>query len=182
MIIVKQIGKSVHSATIVIYLSACSILLCVPLSLILERNDYSQLSDASVSSCLALLGVGFFGFAGQVLMNKSIQISNPGSVTQINYTQIFFAFLWGLVLHQSTNIFSIIGAVLISLTTISNMLYHAYKLLASTIVQTSTSPGLTSVNMVQLPATERVEVEDNLLAQSKEDEDDDNDDNLPAAK
>ena len=95
-----------HNSTIIFNFSAlsCLISLLFAGSFVMPRG----------MDWLMLLGIGVFAGAGQILLTQAYKMTEPGSVSIINYTGILFSALFGvLFLHEPLGVRSVCGIVLI---------------------------------------------------------------------
>jgi len=70
-----------------------------------------------------MLGIGVTATAGQILLNKGLQLEKAAKATAINYLQIVFAFIWeASFLHVVPSIWTFVGAsIILGWAAISNI-------------------------------------------------------------
>ncbi|TMW63590.1 hypothetical protein Poli38472_002531 [Pythium oligandrum] len=81
--------------------------------------------DMSVSLSLAVLGIGVFGFVGQLFLTRGFQLEKAGTASVMRYLDVVFVFIWDTVfLHETISAWSIIGAVIICTSAIVIVLHR----------------------------------------------------------
>ena len=61
-----------------------------------------------------ILGIGVFTQLGQLLITSGLSIMPAGYAGAINYTQVLFAALWGLIIFsEPLNIYILVGAAFV---------------------------------------------------------------------
>jgi len=106
----RKIGKSVHPMVVVNWLSIMGIL--VP---ILPIAFYEGFVVPQGTQWLLLLALGVVAFLAQTTLTLALQTGTAGRVTVANYTQIVWAFIWGLVfLGEKPELTSLLGTLLIA--------------------------------------------------------------------
>ena len=105
---------------IVFYFPLVSIPITLPL--ILQQNVYPIGSD-----WLWLLGIGVFTQLGQMLITKGLTILPAGFAGSINYSQVIFASIWGVIffsepltIYIAIGAICVLGATLISISDLPN--------------------------------------------------------------
>jgi drug/metabolite transporter (DMT)-like permease len=111
---IRKIGDKVNTFVLVQYHSLVSIFAAPIFSVLLE--------DPVMPTGWfwgKLLLVGLLAFGGQTMLSRSLQLERASLVVSVKYSQIVFAFIWqSLLLHESSNVWSICGAILITCTTV----------------------------------------------------------------
>ncbi len=115
-VIVRKLSESESSIIIVHYFP----LIAVPLSLPFLMNN--AVIPQGVE-WIWLLGIGLFTQLGQLSITKGLRLLPAGQASSINYTQVLFGTLWGVILFSEkvTSSFlagsiCVLGATLISLS------------------------------------------------------------------
>ena len=66
-----------------------------------------------------IIGIGIFTQAGQIFLTIGIKKLPTSEAATVNYLQVFFASLWGILLfNEKININFIVGSILVLLGTI----------------------------------------------------------------
>ncbi len=106
-----------HDALVVVFYFA---LITVPLALPLAIPGWV---NPTLTEWGYLLGVGVTTQIAQVYMTRGLQLEEVGRATTIGYLQIVFAAIWGIVIfHQLPHPWSIAGALIIAISTLSVLL------------------------------------------------------------
>ena len=65
---------------------------------------------------LWLVSTGFLGAGAQMCINRGLQLEKAGPATSMRFMDIVLSYVWQvMILHESVDTFSIIGATLVSL-------------------------------------------------------------------
>ncbi len=118
---VRKLSETEHPLVIVYYFPLVSIPICLPL---LSINAVMP----SGVEWIWLLGVGIFTQLGQIWITEGLSILPAGHASSINYCQVLFASIWGIILFNepiSRNI--IIGAILILSSTLLSISSNSSK-------------------------------------------------------
>ncbi|MDO4788420.1 MAG: DMT family transporter [Johnsonella sp.] len=92
-VVISSLKGKENNATIIFYFSAVS---CI-LSLIIGYGDFIF---PSARDWLALLGIGLFAGLGQILLTQAYKMTEPGGISIINYSGIFFSAILGFIFLQ----------------------------------------------------------------------------------
>ncbi|TAE69502.1 MAG: DMT family transporter [Bacteroidetes bacterium] len=77
---------------------------------------------------LLIAGMGIFTQLGQTLMTKAYQIEDASIVASVNYTGVFFAFLFGWWLFNEVfDVFTLLGMVVILIGIVLNVTFKSWK-------------------------------------------------------
>jgi drug/metabolite transporter (DMT)-like permease len=116
-ILINKIGKQDHPVVIVNYFMAIATVVGGVLSI----NNW--VNPTGVEWFL-LLGLGIFGFFGQLLMTKAFQIASTNQVAPIKYVEVIFTVLLGIFwFGEIYTLWSILGIFLIITGLILNVLF-----------------------------------------------------------
>jgi len=116
-ILINKIGKQDHPVVIVNYFMAIATVVGGVLSI----NNW--ITPTGVEWFL-LLGLGIFGFFGQLFMTKAFQIASTNQVAPIKYVEVIFTVLIGIFWFGEIYTFwSILGIFLIITGLILNILF-----------------------------------------------------------
>ncbi len=117
---VRKLSKEENSLVIIFYFPLVSI----PISLALLTNQWTNPQGIE---WIWIVGIGICTQIGQILITKGLKILPAGYASSINYTQVIFASLWGLLIFSEQISVSILiggacvlGATLISLSGLSD--------------------------------------------------------------
>ncbi|KGG15069.1 Integral membrane protein [Prochlorococcus sp. MIT 0602] len=101
---VRKLSKQEHDLVIVFYFPLVSIPITLPF--LLKQGVYPAGSE-----WLWLLGIGLFTQIGQVLITRGLSLLPAGYAGSINYTQVLFASMWGVLFFaEPLTLYIIIGA------------------------------------------------------------------------
>eukprot|EP01119_Soliformovum_irregulare_P003999 TRINITY_DN15015_c0_g1_i1.p1 TRINITY_DN15015_c0_g1~~TRINITY_DN15015_c0_g1_i1.p1 ORF type:complete len:291 (-),score=60.04 TRINITY_DN15015_c0_g1_i1:25-897(-) len=111
---VRKIGKGVNVLVMVNYFSLISIIGgLIGMAVTESRLDFKS------EAWLPLMGIGVTAFLGQVALNRGLQLEKAARATTMNYLQIVFAFILQVtLLKQPINVWSIVGAGMITLNAV----------------------------------------------------------------
>jgi len=116
-ILINKIGKQDHPVVIVNYFMAIATVVGGVLSI----NNW--VAPTGVEWFL-LLGLGIFGFFGQLFMTKAFQIASTNQVAPIKYVEVIFTVLIGIFwFGEIYTLWSILGIFLIITGLILNVLF-----------------------------------------------------------
>lgn len=116
-ILINKIGKQDHPVVIVNYFMAIATVVGGVLSI----NNW--VTPTGVEWFL-LLGLGIFGFFGQLFMTKAFQIASANQVAPIKYVEVVFTVLLGIFwFGEIYTLWSILGIFLIITGLILNVLF-----------------------------------------------------------
>ncbi len=116
-ILINKIGKRDHPVVIVNYFMAIATLVGGVLSI----NNWITPTGGE---WLSLIGLGFFGFFGQLFMTKAFQIASTNQVAPIKYVEVIFTVLLGIFwFGEIYTLWSILGIFLIITGLILNVLF-----------------------------------------------------------
>jgi drug/metabolite transporter (DMT)-like permease len=116
-ILINKIGKQDHPIVIVNYFMAIATVVGGVLSI----NNW--VNPTGIEWFL-LLGLGIFGFFGQLFMTKAFQIASTNQVAPIKYVEVIFTVLLGIFwFGEIYTLWSILGIFLIITGLILNVLY-----------------------------------------------------------
>lgn len=120
-IVISKIGKGDHPVVVVNYFMVISTLVGGVLSINNWINPQGM-------EWLMLLGLGCFGYFGQVYMTKAFQIASTNQVAPLKYLEVVFTLLLGVLLFSEVyTLFSLLGIALIICGLILNALYKDKK-------------------------------------------------------
>ena len=119
---VRKLSKTEDELIIVYYFPLVSIILITP---ILGMNYITP----SSSDLIWILGIGIFTQAGQQLITKGLKILSAAKASSVNYIQVIFASLWGVIFFEERIDLSTItgGAFVLFATLISISSSHKEK-------------------------------------------------------
>ncbi len=104
-VIVRKLSKDEHNLVIVFYFPLVSIPITLPF--LLKQGVYPIGTE-----WLWLLGIGVFTQLGQMLITKGLSILPASYAGSINYSQVLFASIWGIIFFsEQLTIYIVIGAV-----------------------------------------------------------------------
>ena len=120
-VIVRKLSKTEHPLVIIHYFP----LLAVPISIPFCINNAVMPKGVE---WILILGIGMFTQLGQLYITKGLSLLPAARATSINYTQVLFGTIWGVLFFSETLsifIFSgaicVLGATLISLSARSDL-------------------------------------------------------------
>lgn len=128
-VLVRKMAVSVDAFVFVFYFCMVSVPVFLVCSLVIEPDSWRGEDDHAVFDIAALFGMGLSGFLGQVLLNLSLKTAAAGftsEVSNIRYVDLLLSLIASLIIGDSVEVLSIIGALLISLTTIFWLVKVAY--------------------------------------------------------
>ncbi len=108
---VRKLSKSEDNLVIIYYFPLVSILFTLPF--MIHHAVFPKGMEWSW-----LLGIGMFTQLGQILITKGLSVLPAGRASAINYGQVLFANIWGILLFkESLNSLFILGSLSIMLAT-----------------------------------------------------------------
>lgn len=118
---VRFLGKKgANSFVIIFFFSAFSCLFCLPFML----SDFTVMS---IKSFLCLLLAGISACLGQFGITRAYVYAPAKEISVYDYTQVLFAAMLGIFLHQFPDLLSIIGYLLICGAGIAMFFYNRNK-------------------------------------------------------
>ena len=113
---VRKLGRTEHPLVIIFYFP----LVCLPLTGL--YTAFNWVAPQGIE-WLWLLALGLFTQLGQYFMTKSYQVAEISKVAIVNYTEVIFALLIGLVFFgEHFNLLTCAGMVLVGAGVVLNML------------------------------------------------------------
>ncbi|ORX89778.1 hypothetical protein K493DRAFT_340412 [Basidiobolus meristosporus CBS 931.73] len=110
VVMLRQMGKTAHFMTHVVYFGGSSILFSGFFTFFLTESSVPN----TALSWVVLLVIGVTAFVGQSMQNKGVQLAPAGPIMLMRNFDIVFAFLFGILLFKEVpDSVSIIGTVLI---------------------------------------------------------------------
>ena len=94
-ICVRKLSAKEHPLVIIYYFPIVSI----PLSLPLLINNFVFPNG---TEWICILGIGFFTQIGQVCITEGLRLIPASQATSINYSQVIFSSIWGLLIFKET--------------------------------------------------------------------------------
>lgn len=105
----RKLGTAVSALLLVHYFSLTGALMSLPLTLYLEPPVLPH-----GLGLLLLLGIALTALAGQLCLNRGLQLERAGAAASVNYVSVIFAFAFQvLLLHRAVNLWTAAGAALI---------------------------------------------------------------------
>ena len=110
--ILLRIGKDLNPIVSTNYFAITGVLVSPAFSYLFGER---WVTPSGVCDWLLLLLLALLSIVGQALMNIGLSLESAGKATAMYYAQVVFAYLFQTcLLHEQTDMFSIIGACLIS--------------------------------------------------------------------
>lgn len=104
---VRALSGRAHAMVVVFYFPLIATPLAIP-------TAWPVLSWPSPLEWLLLLGVGVLTQIAQVFMTRGLHLEKAGRAMSVTYSQIVFAFVWGMLFfNEIPSVLSIVGAVII---------------------------------------------------------------------
>ena len=114
-ICVRKLSSEEHSLVIIYYFPLVSI----PLSIPFIVKDFVMPSG---TDWLWLIGIGLFTQIGQICITEGLRIIPAGQATSLNYSQVVFASIWGVLIFQEPITGTIcLGGICVLISTIISM-------------------------------------------------------------
>ncbi len=106
-VVIRKIGEREHPVVIVNYFMCIATVIGGVLSIFSWKTP-------NLMDLLLLLGLGVFGFFGQLFMTKAFQMGETNIIAPIKYIEVLFSILVGIgFLGESYSIFSVLGMLMI---------------------------------------------------------------------
>lgn len=122
---VRKLGSSEHPLVIIFYFP----LVCLPITAIWSALFWVQPQG---EEWLYLLLLGFTTQFGQYFMTRAYQVAAISQVAIINYAEIIFAIIFGMLLFsESYNLLTYAGMVMVVVGVVMNFLYRRNSTLAT---------------------------------------------------
>lgn len=120
-VIISKIGKGDHPVVVVNYFMVISVvvggILCI-------NNWITPIG----LEWIMLLGLGVFGYFGQVFMTKAFQVASTNQVAPLKYLEVIFTVLFGVfIFDEIYTLWSVIGIATIIFALVLNALYKRGK-------------------------------------------------------
>ncbi len=90
---VRKLSSKEHPLVIIYYFPLVSIPLSIPLII----NNFVLPTG---TDCLLILGIGVFTQIGQLCITEGLRQLPAGQATSLNYSQVIFASMWGVLIFQ----------------------------------------------------------------------------------
>lgn len=120
-IVISKIGKGDHPVVIVNYFLVISTII----GGILSINSWTQPIGKEWG---LLMGLGIFGYFGQIYMTKALQIAATNQIAPFKYMEVIFTVLFGtFIFSEIYTIYSLLGITLIITGLVCNVLYKKNK-------------------------------------------------------
>ena len=114
-ICVRKLSSTEHPLVIIFYFPLVSIPLSVPFII----NDFVLPMGAD---WFWIIGIGIFTQIGQLCITEGLRLLPAGQATSLNYSQVIFAAIWGVLIFKETLTSSIyVGGFCILISTIISM-------------------------------------------------------------
>jgi len=111
-ICVRKLSYKEHPLVIIYYFP----LISIPLSIPLIINDFVLPTG---TDWLWIIGIGIFTQIGQLCITEGLRLIPAGQATSLNYSQVIFASIWGVLIFQETITSSIyLGGFCVLISTI----------------------------------------------------------------
>ena len=114
-VVIRKIGTSEHPMVIInYYMGLATILAGIGMIPFWENPDGKE--------WLYLIGMGIFGYIGQVYMTKSLQLELASKVTPLKYMEVIYALIIGWIwFGESYAFLSFLGIVLVLISMVLNV-------------------------------------------------------------
>jgi len=114
-ICVRKLSAKENPLVIIYYFPLVSI----PLSLPLIINNFILPTG---TDWIWILGIGFFTQIGQLCITEGLRLIPAGQATSINYSQVIFACIWGVLIFEEVMTTTIyLGGICVLISTIISM-------------------------------------------------------------
>ncbi len=111
-ICVRKLSSKEHPLVIIFYFP----LISIPLSIPFIINDFVMPTGID---WFWILGIGIFTQIGQLCITEGLRLLPAGQATSLNYSQVIFASIWGVLIFQETITSSIyLGGFCVLISTI----------------------------------------------------------------
>ncbi len=112
---VRKLSKKEHPMVIIYYFP----LISIPITLPLIANQAVMPIGAE---WLWILGIGLFTQLGQIWITEGLRLLPAAQASAINYVQVLFATLWGiLIFGEAVNLSMILGALCVLIATLISL-------------------------------------------------------------
>ena len=116
-VVISKIGKGDHPVVIVNYFMVISTIVGGVMSI---NNWITPIG----MEWLMLLGLGVFGYFGQVFMTKAFQVASTNQVAPLKYLEVIFTVLFGVfIFGEIYTLWSLFGIAMIIFALVLNALY-----------------------------------------------------------
>tara|TARA_Y100001968_G_scaffold222611_1_gene205344 strand:+ start:109 stop:1008 length:900 start_codon:yes stop_codon:yes gene_type:complete len=114
-ICVRKLSKKEHPLVIIYYFPLVSIPLSIPFLI----NNFIVPNGIE---WIWILGIGFFTQIGQLCITEGLRLIPAGQATSLNYSQVIFSCIWGVLIFQEQITSSIyLGGLCVLISTIISM-------------------------------------------------------------
>ena len=114
-ICVRKLSDNEHSLVIIYYFPLVSIPLTIPFII----KDFILPTGIE---WFWLVGIGVFTQIGQLCITEGLRLIPAGQATSLNYSQVIFSSIWGILIFQEAITNSIIlGGICVLISTIISM-------------------------------------------------------------
>ena len=114
-ICVRKLSKEENALVIVHYFPLVSVPITLPFIFI-------QGVMPTTIEWIWILGIGLFTQIGQILITEGLSLLPAGLASSINYTQVIFASLWGVIIFSETlDLYIFVGAILVLASTLISL-------------------------------------------------------------
>ncbi len=111
-ICVRKLSQSEHQLVIVYYFPLISIPLTIPF--VLNNGVFPNRLE-----WIWLLGIGILTQLGQVLITKGLSILPAANASAVNYSQVIFAAIWGIIIfNEQIDFWLVMGSIFILSSTL----------------------------------------------------------------
>lgn len=115
-IAVRKVGPTVSVFVLINYILLFTLLINIFQSYLKLHCFPWPDAKTSAMAWLWLVSTGFLGAGAQICINRGLQLEKAGPATSMRFMDIVLSYIWQVViLHESVDAFSIIGATLVSL-------------------------------------------------------------------
>ena len=120
-VVISKIGKGDHPVVVVNYFMVISVIIGGLMSI----NNW--ITPIGIE-WLMLLGLGVFGYFGQVFMTKAFQVASTNQVAPLKYLEVIFTVLFGVfIFGEIYTLWSLLGIAMIIFALILNAIYKGRK-------------------------------------------------------
>jgi len=114
-ICVRKLSKEENALVIVHYFPLVSVPITLPFMFV-------QGVMPSSMEWVWILGIGLFTQIGQVLITQGLSLLPAGIASSINYTQVIFASIWGIIIFsEPLDLYIFVGAILVLASTLISL-------------------------------------------------------------
>ena len=112
---VKELSKKEHELTIIFYFPLVSVFLIIPFL-------FKNYIHPSTIEWIWIICIGLFTQIGQILITKGLSLLPASKAVSINYIQVIFATVWGLLFFgEGIDFLTILGGICILVATIISL-------------------------------------------------------------